>query len=431
MKTGSPMRTIALRFLLFKIVQVFILCFTPGEFDTSSNFLYESYREDKLQLIDDWLLSSRIGVFILDNIIDKLIRWDVVHIGDMFVNGIKYEHQFVFCPLWWRLIKRIKIGGSNYYKKIVLGTVIANICHFGACIVLYYLTIQVFKTSGIFRSQRYKIALNASFIYIISPAGIFLTAPYAESAAAFCSFLAIYLREVAIDRRVISISGTQETLKKGYGYKTLYLLSGTFTAAAYCMRSNCILLGIMYLIDAYHFAFRRKNLKNLIFAFASGSLLFFALVLLNWYPYSVFCPARGEWCNEWPPLLYKYAQSYYWGNGFLTYWTIPNIPNFLFAAPTIMLTLHSFLYFLLENPVKAILPIMIANICLLVGGIFWMHTQILTRISSSMPLLYWLVACTLVSPNPPHKTYAKYVVTFIISWNLIQTSLFAAFLPPA
>lgn len=418
-------------FVLFKSIQLAIVYFTPVQFDTSSQLLIEKYKHDKLQAINDWHIPSLIGESIISNLIDKFITWDAVYFTDLFINEIKYEHQFVFCPLWWRLIKWIPFGETNFYKKLILGILCSNACHLGTCITLYYLTFEIFKTSSLYNKNLSKLSLVSAIIYIISPAGIFLTAPYSESPCAFLSMGALLLREISIDRENFSHLSSKNSLKSPWVYKVSYLLAGTMVSMAYGVRSNGLLLGGLFLYDMFEFGIKNGDLSNAMFALASGFQLFLSIVAMNWYTYVIFCPSRGEWCESWMPSLFSYAQSHYWNNGFLTYWTPSNIPNFLFALPTILLTVQSFKFFTAENPVKNLLPIILINGLLLVGGVLWWHVQILTRISSFMPLIYWYIAGLRVSGSESEMKYSEYILKFLLAWNLIQTSMFAAFLPPA
>ena len=45
----------------------------------------------------------------------------------------------------------------------------------------------------------------------------------------------------------------------------------------------------------------------------------------------------SEWCQYEPPVAYSYIQRVYWDNGFLTYWEAKQLPNFLLAAPAVVM----------------------------------------------------------------------------------------------
>ena len=43
------------------------------------------------------------------------------------------------------------------------------------------------------------------------------------------------------------------------------------------------------------------------------------------------------WCTAVPPSVYTYVQARYWNSGLLLYWTTSQIPNFVLAAPPLVL----------------------------------------------------------------------------------------------
>ena len=45
----------------------------------------------------------------------------------------------------------------------------------------------------------------------------------------------------------------------------------------------------------------------------------------------------SEWCQYEPPVAYSYIQRVYWDNGFLTYWEAKQLPNFILAAPAVVM----------------------------------------------------------------------------------------------
>ena len=74
---------------------------------------------------------------------------------------------------------------------------------------------------------------------------------------------------------------------------------------------------------------------------------------------------------------------------------------------------------------RKLLPLIVINGLIVVGGTFFWNIQILNRITSFSPLIYWTLAYNLKKP------WAKYAISYCIVWNFVQTGLFAAFLPPA
>ena len=151
-----------------------------------------------------------------------------------------------------------------------------------------------------------------------------------------------------------------------------------------------------------------------------------------------------QWCSQTLPFIYSYVQSKYWNVGFLRYWTINQLPNFILAAPTLLLIFaycfHHLRKMLLELGFsnKPSLPsqsfrspsidphaIHATILCfiLLVAS----HTQIVLRQAGSIPLTYW-AAAWLVSE---HHTLGRLWVTWSVLWCLMSIVLWSTFLPPA
>ncbi|ODV80868.1 glycosyltransferase family 76 protein [Suhomyces tanzawaensis NRRL Y-17324] len=415
-------------FLVIKTIQLLIVYFTPVQFDTSSQILARQYEPLKQQLLDrtSWVpfvdhLITHIG--------EKFITWDAVYFSDLHVNPIKYENQFVFCPNWWRLIKAIPLGEGNFYSKLILSLFVSNAFHYMSALVMYALTLNYFRarthTRNGIKSER-EFAEIAARLVIISPAGIFLTSGYSENLSNFLSFSTIYLHDISVNHSDFKYPSTHKSIK----WPIIYIASGLLLAYNFTIRANSIFIGIIYLYDLYGFLLGNKNVVDSLLSIIAGGQLFFTILAMNVYNYLLFCPERGSWCNRTVPLLFGYAQREYWGVGFLVYWSVNNIPNFLFATPTILIHSAAIRHYLnaAELPkIKKITILLVINVFVLLGGIFFWNTQILTRIGSFLPLSYWYVAQLVQSKLP----YRKYVIYYMLGWNFAQTSLFAAFLPPA
>lgn len=399
-------------FVLFKGIQLILVYFTPCQFDTSSQIIINN-------------LGSSSYNSIITNILNKLIVWDSVYFNDLFINPIRFEHQFVFCPGW---IKFIKIFGQNkdinYYKFQLLSVLLSNIFHFISLIILYYLTNEIYGNGN----GNGKLSYYSSLLMIISPAGIFLTTNYSENFSNLLILLTIF-----IYFKAINFNDVKQFSNKSIRSKSLYVLSGIICSIGFTVRANSLFLGILYLLDLYHFLQnmkrnRKQGIIEIVYSLITGSLLFFTFLGTNLYHYMKFCPNRGEWCNKMFPSLFQYAQDHYWNVGFLKYWTINNIPNFLLVLPVLSFNIYSIIYMIQYLPkYRKLLPIIIINGLTLIGGIFFWNIQILNRITSFSPLIYWTLADNLVKK----KYWVKYVIYYSIMWSLIQTVLFAGFLPPA
>jgi phosphatidylinositol glycan class V len=124
----------------------------------------------------------------------------------------------------------------------------------------------------------------------------------------------------------------------------------------------------------------------------------------------------------------------------LRYWTLPNLPLFLLAAPMLVVLVKSGAE-QLRSPgrlsrdqsvessrlLSLVQSAAAAQILLAVLAATSYHVQIITRISSGYPLWYWQVAEWLVRGE---KTGNR-IVMFMVIYASIQGVLFASFLPPA
>ncbi|OBA21917.1 mannosyltransferase [Metschnikowia bicuspidata var. bicuspidata NRRL YB-4993] len=398
-------------FFAVKSAQFVIVILGPAQFDVSSSILLESYLTEKIALSTFGTRSEPLNhalgksvSLILDRFLDRLVTWDAVYFADLFSRGILYEHQFVFCPLWWRLIHVIPVNPeTGFYSRLIWATVLANLSHLAAAIVLYFYTLTVFKRARIFSSER--MATLALMLYVCSPAAAFLTAPYSESIAALCSLLCLFARDVTC----------------------IYLASGALAALAFGFRANCLLLGLVYVYDIVY-----KKTQTPFLPLAAGLILGAAFLAAQIHSYVLVCPSgRGAWCEARIPSLFAYAQSHYWGNGLFRYWTWNNVPNFVFAAPTVFLLALAVRYFAQIYPVERTLPVLAVNCVFLCLVMLFGHVQIITRIHTFLPVVYWVVAGLLTQPDPRGQKWAYKWVAYFVVWNVLQTALFSAFLPPA
>lgn len=496
----GPVPQILSVFGIVKLLHVAILYFVPCQFDILSTVFLDSFlfEKDILCRYDtqypqfNRVLSS-ITRLLLTNVVDRLVVWDAVYFAKLFVEGPSYEHEYVFCPLWWRLVSLVpSYKGAVFYPRLISATIVANLAHLAAALVLYKYTLAVFENARIFSPKR--MALGLLILYIMSPAAAFMTAPYSEPMAAFLSFMCLYLREAGlksspfvIKTDEIEVAGkecdgddvtelslraangvdgdaltstalpgnsntTHQRMRKGQKNGSIqnieiqksaatkpqgvqhavtspklwmYLLGGIFAAVAYGFRANCLLLGILYLIDLA----RLRTFAPLV----AGLFLGLAFVATQYANYAAICidTDRGEWCNSTIPLLFTYAQAHYWNNGFFKYWTANNIPNFAFGAPTIFMSLAAVRYFRLVYPVDRVLPVLAVNTVFIVLLLTMWHVQIVTRIHLFLPINYWLVAGFLTQPNDQHRWWGHVCAVYFVTWGVFQVSLFGAFLPPA
>lgn len=154
--------------------------------------------------------------------------------------------------------------------------------------------------------------------------------------------------------------------------------------------------------------------------------------------YLIFCSGGSSivaWCMNFPPSIYSHVQSTYWNVGFLRYWTLAQIPNFLIAAPPIIVILafaSSILSKMTSKTIQSnyspsLTPHAIHAVVFTFILLFASHTQIILRLAASMPFTYWAAAWTYMK----YPTYGTAWVTWSVLWGFISVILWGTFLPPA
>ncbi|ELT98164.1 hypothetical protein CAPTEDRAFT_226128 [Capitella teleta] len=143
----------------------------------------------------------------------------------------------------------------------------------------------------------------------------------------------------------------------------------------------------------------------------------------------------AKWCNDFLPFSYFYVQNTHWDNGFLHYYQVKQIPNFLLAAPMVFLCVFASAMYIGKNTTysvtlglidpndaahkksddeelgsssrrglgfdsKKCLVYVCHMLYMVMFGVLFMHVQVITRlIAASCPILYWFVASLTISQD--------------------------------
>ena len=102
------------------------------------------------------------------------------------------------------------------------------------------------------------------------------------------------------------------------------------------------------------------------------ALVFAPFVYHQYTGYQAFCSTstnkssistdeRPSWCTDTLPLIYSHVQSTYWNVGFLRYWTLQQLPNFVIAAPPLAAIL-SFAWWHLTRVVPGYVAVLGASV---------------------------------------------------------------------
>lgn len=185
-------------FILIKTLQLVLVYITPRQFDLSS--------------IQIKLISNKI----LDKIFNRFIHWDNVYFNKLFNIGPTFEHEWVFGPLWWRLINYAPIK-----NKFIFAIIIVQILNYLSMIIIYELTFLKFKN--------YRKSLLTCIFFIYSPMGLFSIIPYSENLSNFLIIFGLYLYNL--------------------NSNLSYLLSSFIFSLSIMTRSNTIIIGFLFFYD--------------------------------------------------------------------------------------------------------------------------------------------------------------------------------------
>ncbi|KAJ1913486.1 ER membrane glycoprotein subunit of the GPI transamidase complex-like protein [Tieghemiomyces parasiticus] len=396
------------------------------------------------------------------------VRWDAIYFVHLAEEGqYVYEQEHAFFPMLPMTMRVVAtyvlyplLPGLGFRISVILaGVLISNLAFVGSAVVLYRLGQDVVGDD--------RLAYLAALCYCFTPASAFMSAIYTESLFALLSF--ICFRLVARRR---------------------YLQAAYFVSLSSLTRSNALTYCGFFAYDLavrplrplllrLHGAHPKRSIAATVWPYLANLLrvVFYCLVsltgftLFQYYGYQLYCtgPAPPRpWCHARVPLLYSFVQTHYWNNGFLKYYEVKQIPNFLFASPMVTLSFAGiFSYaradwrrFLTLGLVRsastrpayhhsALLPHVYLWLVLLLYATLNMHIQIITRFFSSQPMVYWYSAHLLLQrpPTGPAGSDSRWprawwstrrltlagslLLCYYTLYGTIGIVLFSNFFPPA
>ena len=194
-------------------------------------------------------------------------------------------------------------------------------------------------TSTLSRSR--DLSLLSASLFCFNPASVFMLAVYSETLFSFFTFSALLF------------------LLKGSPWISTVLIS-----LATATRSNgivlCGFLAFQCLNDIWDILSShtckiswQRELYAVVAQLMNTALqCILALgpfIAFQCYGYMLYCkgtaaapsPPRPEWCNWTLPIPYSFIQEHYWNVGFLRYFELKQLPNFLLAFPMLILVMYS------------------------------------------------------------------------------------------
>ena len=243
----------------------------------------------------------------------RLTRWDALYFMHYTRNGYVYEQEWAFGAIMPMVVRGIlalsPFGARDAADAAVLeplvAIAIAHVSHLIAVLALYRLTMLLCNDA--------KLAFVASALHIISPAGLFLSAPYAESPFACLSFVGNLLFALGIRNK-------RDQLKRF----ALIVSAGAVFGLATAFRSNGLSSGVLFAVGAVNcfLAFvKGPNLSKLLALAApiiGGICVAAGSVVPQFVAWRRYCHEIQDglearpWCSRTIPSIYTYVQDEYW-----------------------------------------------------------------------------------------------------------------------
>jgi GPI mannosyltransferase 2 len=445
---------------------IFLQCF--------SNILLDDHAAEGVFRAPVDPLRKQKGDTIVELLLGGFRRWDAEYFLHIAEHGYTYENILAFFPLYPLCVKLLRFALINVTPfwsvrtlSLLIGIIINVIFFAKAANKLYELGVKVL------RDQRR--AEIATVLFCFNPASIFFTAPYSESLYSWLSFSVMLKCFQDIDSVLIIVPLSLSILCRSngllnigfvvfYGLRKMFSQATVLSFITVALKMISILIiigfhfGLMQVYNFYLFCFQKSfNFPEFIRDFALKNDLVLAGNRTD--------DSVSPWCSHNLPISYTYVQEKYWDVGFLRYYELKQLPNFLLALPVIAIILfNSFKYFRrntafclrlgifnLKPTVLRSVPIADQNqfvfivhaTAITIFSLLCIHVQVTTRLlSSSSPMLYFF--CASYFTGQEKKTdepnvnmfdikrlswLQKLVIYYFLGYYAIGTVLFSNFFP--
>lgn len=455
---------------------------------TYVNWLIPDHDAQAFTHLQSDLKKERIDIAVW-NQLGGFLRWDAQYFYHIAKYGYTFENTLAFLPMYPLTVRKIArlldstfpIMNEDSWLLVVF--VFLNISLFvTAAAVLFSLSKRVLNS--------YDLAYKATIFFCFNPASIFFSAPYTEALYAFLSFSGMFACVLF-----------HLKYRRVFAYRFWGLVYVSLFSAATFTRSNGVLncgfivfYAVKLCVHRIRYVSTEKCLTVFRYAVVAVVLCVVAVlpfVLFQIYGYYAFCkdfasdlPEKvvgmahahdfvlpgnvsrynQSWCFDRIPLAYSYVQRHYWNVGFLKYYEIKQIPNFLLASPIVLIILYyssiffkqhyrnlfSYVfaannYFLAKRVEKEghftidMFPFVVHAVFLTVFNVLTINVQVTTRIlCSASPVLYWY--CAYLFKDVCYKDFSLFwnwrcqrkqilMKLYFLSYYFIGTVMFCNFLP--
>ncbi|KAL8725380.1 MAG: hypothetical protein Q9166_007396 [cf. Caloplaca sp. 2 TL-2023] len=300
-------------FVAWKIVLVLIACTSPYPgYDTSTTLLttYVAQQPSDQHVVGRYLQA----------LAQKLTRWDAIYFTQIAHRGALLEQEWAFGWGYSKLLNRssqiLFDDNAGLIESAVAGIFVSNIAHLLSIFTLYQISKTLIEPP--MSDRNLSFAFLSACLHIISPAGLFLSAPYAESSFSFLNFVGFYLYASNLQAHRESYPNLRDAS---------VLLSGLSFGLATTFRSNGLLSGLLFCFDiAQSITALRSdvqagkigsNLRRVLFLVIAGILMAIGSCFPQYLAYREYCidaklEHRALWCTHRIPSIYSWVQSHYW-----------------------------------------------------------------------------------------------------------------------
>lgn len=241
----------------------------------------------------------------------RLTRWDALYFMHAARAGYVYEQDWAFGPGLPSLVSGLQsilrfLGlPAHGVLEPLLAIAVAHGSHLVAVLALYRLTVVVSNDRG--------LAYVASVLHILSPAGLFLSAPYNESPFACLSFVGNLLI-------AISLEGNSDGMKRN----AAIVGAGVIFGVSAIFRSNGVLSGLLFAVEVVRCLLAFKDgpsparLLRTVAPGIGGLCVAAGFVIPQAVAWKRYCGAEAHvvelrpWCTRLVPSIYGFVQEEYW-----------------------------------------------------------------------------------------------------------------------
>ena len=356
--------------------------------------------------------------------------------------------RFVCNNILLRYIPTALLPSTHEGVMVLSGLLVNNIAFVLSAMLLFHLTLCTIPSNDINNSNNVRIAEMCSILFSFNPASIFFSTNYSESIFVFLTllgYICIYNHHLVLS--TIPWMLASYTRSNGIVHSIFYIIHAALSSS------------IDTLSNHHHMAIILKFIKAIILS----CLLWLPMIYHDYNGYIKHCKTdynvdyltiTPSWCNDNTTSsifyfsLYSYVQKKHWNVALFNYYTITQIPNFILAAPVVLIvfyaaytfffnsyyefieqssqspaTIYQWIISILQhhyhdnNPNTKnnttmqhnyligpkLLPYYIIMITYCLLGVLIAHVQITTRmICSSSPAFYWFIGYTLIRDYNKH-----------------------------